>query len=153
MQIRALRPSDMKSLLELDRECFSSPFRYSKSVFKEFLSKKGVMSLVAEDNGQIEGFIIFKKTSAIGHIITIDVKKCYRRTGIGFRLLEEAHNRIAGLGGKQVGIEVWQGNLGGIDFFTGNGYEYVGTIRNYYAKGKNALVMRKHINFRMSPVL
>ena len=142
--------SDLRAFAEIDRACFEPMFRYSEGLFRELLAKSSVFTYVEKEDGAIAGFVVAEKMGnggMRGHIITLDVKHGCRRKGVGAGLLEAAENQLAETGVKEVGVEVWTGNTAGLEFFTKMGYEDVKVTSNYYAKGYDAWVGRKHTNF------
>jgi ribosomal protein S18 acetylase RimI-like enzyme len=159
--IREGKESDLPDMHRIDRECFDPQFSYTRKIFKGLLLSSDVFTLVAEEpdsdagivkpeseQGKIVGFIIgarnrIIKHGSVGSIVTLDVRPENRRAKIGTRLLREAEKHLNTLGVKQINLEVWEKNTGAIKFYTDNGYEYLGSIPDYYAKYKNALIMRK----------
>src|SRR5215212_9445477 len=87
-RIREYKPSDFNRLYEIDHEAFTKEIAYSHLELQFYIRSRKCRTLVAEDEGEIVGFVIgCSEPKKLGHIITIDVMPHRQRQRIGSRLL------------------------------------------------------------------
>src|ERR1700758_3842262 len=86
--IRDYRPADFETLWEIDQQCFARGISYSRRELAFYVRRKRGLTLVAELEGKILGFVVVEyDRHAQGHVITIDVLPEARRSGLGSRLM------------------------------------------------------------------
>ncbi len=146
LSLRDYRPADFKALWELDQLCFAPAIAYSQAELSHFLKSPGAFTLVAEEDGVLQGFILTHAHPRHGHIITIDVRAYQRRTGLGSRLLEAAEGRLRSLEKPAVLLEVAVDNLPAITFYKRHGFAVIKTIPRYYSNGLDALALAKTLS-------
>jgi L-amino acid N-acyltransferase YncA len=92
-ELRKYRPGDFDRLLEIDEACFVAGVAYSPDEMRYFLAQSSALTLVATENGKIQGFIIadrFRQRRGarfMGRVITIDVAPRSQHSGLGTLLL------------------------------------------------------------------
>lgn len=138
--IRPSIPSDLKSILKIEREAFpKSP--YDWFTFIQLYSLYPETFLVYVDfisdqqEGPVLGYIIFAPD---GHIISIAVHPQQRRKGIGKKLLQRV---IESPHVKKIWAEVRRSNKGAQAFYSRVGFEIVRTVPNYYGN-EDALIIQ-----------
>ena len=112
---------------------------------KVYLRAEGSYCLLAESAGNVAGFILAELAPDEGHIITLDVLEDYRRQGIGSLLLSAAENEAASRGGKRMVLETATTNKAAIALWGKHDYRQVGTIEDYYGRGRDAFRMGKEL--------
>lgn len=144
--IREFRPADFEDLYRIDSACFEREISYSRRELNHYISQRGSLTLVAEDQGKPIGFIIVRREAGrCGHVITIDILPEHRRQGIGSRLMAEAESWLARRGARAVYLETAADNLAAIDFYRKLGYLEAGRISGYYQGRRDALRMAKQL--------
>lgn len=154
--VREYEPADFETLWRIDQECFVSGIAYSRRELMTYIARKSSFTLVAQragDSGRIlhsvdglGGFITGDTgRSGRGHIITIDVMKASQRNGVGSLLLHAAEERMRVAGCVEVGLETAVDNVGALAFYKRHGYFLVRTVRQYYASGVDAFVLKKDL--------
>ncbi len=109
------------------------------------------ISLVAEGqiSAEILGFVIVHLEHATrdtaAYVVTLDVRPCYGRSGLGTKLLTSAELLAATAGAALMSLNVYTGNLGAINFYEANGYSQSEQIRNFYKTGQNAFLYVKDL--------
>jgi ribosomal-protein-alanine N-acetyltransferase len=153
--IRDFRPSDFDTLWRIDQECFPAGISYSRRELKFYIERSGSFTIVAVSatesragelgsDRSIAGFLVAERGGRhVGHIITIDVVKEFRRLSVGSQLLESAEDRLRSLGCQAVGLETAVDNLSALSFYKNRGYSVVRTWPRYYSNGVDALLLRK----------
>jgi len=145
--VRDFRADDFETLWRIDQECFPPGISYSRQELKLYIRRRGTLTIVADSEGEIAGFIV-AHNGPTGHVITIDVVGKARRSGVGSLLLEAAETRLQAAGSRSVGLETAVDNVGALSFYKRHGYSVVGTCSRYYSNGVDALVMRKELPVR-----
>jgi [ribosomal protein S18]-alanine N-acetyltransferase len=146
MIIRPFQASDLPTLSEIDRRCFSPGIAYSKEELESFISHRSSSTWVAEADGEIAGFLVAsRQPPRVGHIITIDVDDAWRRRGVGSSLMDaaEAWALKARLG--LMYLETAEDNLAAQEFYEARGYRKVDKVDRYYSNSLAAWVMVKRL--------
>ena len=120
--------------------------------FLELHRKYPETFIVAEDNGEVVGYIMCRIESGLsnfgfgglikkGHIVSVAVLPEFRRKGIGEALVKEALKGMRVYSAKQCFLEVRVTNEPAISAYKKLGFQTARTIRGYYADGEDAYVM------------
>jgi ribosomal-protein-alanine N-acetyltransferase len=144
--IRDFHPDEFEALWRMDQECFPPGIAYSKPELRAYMRHRGAFTLVATEDqtGDVQGFIV-AHAGIKGHVVTIDVLKVARRTGVGSMLLGSAEDRLKRGGSKAVGLETAVDNTEALKFYKRHGYSVFRTWPHYYSNGVDALVLRKDL--------
>jgi len=130
--IRRFKWTDLDTIMEIEKEAFpKSP--YSRFTFSYYASAYRNNFLVYVVENKPVAYIIFYSD---GHIISIAVKKAYRRRGIGTGLVDEVLKRTGGY----AMVEVRASNEVAKKFYRRLGFSLYTIIPNYYG---DALVMTR----------
>jgi len=142
--IRDFQPEDFETLWRIDQECFPPGISYSRPELKAYMRHRGSFTLVAaeSESGKPCGFLVAHNGST-GHIVTIDVVKPLRRSGVGSQLLEQAEGRLRTLGSQAISLETAVDNAAALSFYKRHGYSVIRTWPRYYSNGVDALVLKK----------
>jgi ribosomal-protein-alanine N-acetyltransferase len=173
--IRDFQPADFDLLWRIDQECFAPGISYSRAELRAYMRRRGSFTLVAttlvvtgeaspkmagadtgkgekhspaiaSTQGVIGGFIVAEADNrALGHIVTIDVVKSARRSGVGTLLLRAAEDRLRAAHCDSVELETAVDNLSALSFYKRHGYSVVGMFPRYYSNGVDALVLEKDL--------
>lgn len=154
ISVATLRPYDQEDfdrLLEIDQSCFVEGIAYTEQEICDFLAMPGASALVAEDQGQILGFIIAdrfrpRRTSPyMGRIITIDVLPGAQGSGLGTLLMAGAEAQLKQGECDLVCLEVAVDNPRAIRFYKKHGYTVLKTLPRYYLDSIDGLLMVKKL--------
>ena len=173
--IRDFQPADFDLLWRIDQECFSPGISYSRAELRAYMRRRGSFTLVAttlvatgdaspmmadadtgkgeksssamlSSRGGVGGFIVAEADNrGSGHIVTIDVVKTARRSGVGSLLLRAAEDRLGAAHCGSVELETAVDNLSALSFYKRHGYTVVRTFPRYYSNGVDALVLEKDL--------
>jgi len=149
--LRNYRPADLKTLWQIDQQCFEPGISYSAQEMRIYLSQPGAFAVVAEiaDSSEIAGFLIGQVISGsravkpFGYVITIDVLTTAQRTGLGSLLLEASEQRMRQEGCCKIVLEVAVDNAPALAFYKRHGFQTVATHAGYYSNGTDAFEMEK----------
>ena len=137
--IREYRVKDFRDIMEIDKEAFSprNPV-YDVYIYVTY----GSDLLVADIGGKVVGYVavmdIDRETSKI---VSLAVKKEFRRKGIGYKLLSTDIERCKERGKKKVMLEVRISNYPAQNLYKKIGFKIVDIIPNYYQDGEDAYLM------------
>lgn len=138
--IRQMNREDASSLASLDKLCFSVP--WSEKSFCEEAENEKAVYYVAEDNGEIIGYIGFWNIIDEGHITNIAVHPDYRRRKIASALLEMAARTAIKNKLVLLTLEVRNSNTAAQGLYKSFGFSEVGKRRGYYREPvEDAVIM------------
>jgi ribosomal protein S18 acetylase RimI-like enzyme len=142
--IREYKPSDFDRLYEIDHQAFTEEIAYSHLELQYYVSSPHCLTLVAEDQGEIVGFVTgWSEQRELGHIISIDVLPHRQRQRIGSRLLQEIEGWLWQRGAEAIYLETPVDDTGAQGFYDRHGYFVLDRIEGYYSDTLDALVMMK----------
>lgn len=138
--------ADFDALWQLDQECFPPELAYSRTELAGYMRRQSSLTLVAEREGRIAGYIVAERGGrAVGHIITLDVRAQARRSGLGSKLMAAAEERLRAMDCASVLLEVAVSNAAAIAFYHRQGYATLATIPKYYNDKTDALLLGKKL--------
>lgn len=143
----ALLPATLEQLEDLvflERCCFSVP--WSRDAFRSALDSPPVFFLLAYQEENPVGYIGVQRLLEEGDILSFAVHPDYRRRGYGKILLQAALCQLAQEKVERVFLEVRQSNLPAQAAYAAEGFEPIGTRKNYYeSPTEDAVLMRKEL--------
>ena len=144
MHLRAFCPDDLETLYQIDQACFAPGISYPREELSRFISQRGGRTWVAEESGEIAGFLIAERQAQkVAHIVTIDVVDRWRRRRVGTLLMDAAELWAREQELLLVYLETAENNTAAQAFYEARGYRKVDSVANYYSDGTSAWVMLK----------
>jgi [ribosomal protein S18]-alanine N-acetyltransferase len=156
--VRDYEPADFETLWQIDQACFAPGIAYSRRELMTYMARKTAFTLIAQiqmktgeartlhSRDGMGGFLTADAgRTRKGHIITIDVLEGARRSGVGSLLLRAAEQRLRKQGCEEVSLETAVDNVGALAFYKRHQYFLVRTVRQYYATGVDAFVLKKDL--------
>jgi ribosomal-protein-alanine N-acetyltransferase len=137
--------------MKINERCL--PENYSTYFYRDLFQRYPEAFLVAEVNGQIQGYIMcriergFSKfgglmPTKLSHIVSIAVMQGYRRHGVASSLISEDMKRSADIyGTSEMYLEVRITNDAAILLYEKLGFKKVKRNYGYYMDGEDAWVM------------
>ncbi len=143
--IREMTADDIPAVMEIERECFPSP--WSRNMFLCQLALDGAaVNLVLQSRGKVRGYLTAWFGYGEIHILSIAVTASVRGKGGAGELLFKAVERGREAGCERVVLEVRVGNDRARRFYEKHGFIRVGRRTGYYAEtGEDALLYEKRI--------
>ena len=143
MLIREWLAEDNQGVTELEQECFL--FSWNYEMVKETQSQSSFLGFVAEDNGQLIGYVgaIFCFNQA--DIALVAVKPELRRQGIAQMLINRLIEGLLIKNVDELFLEVRVSNTPARALYKKMGFEEVGIRKKYYEDTEDAIVMLKEI--------
>ncbi|MGD8602973.1 MAG: GNAT family N-acetyltransferase [Anaerolineales bacterium] len=149
MQIRPATPSDAQALAAFGARTFEIAFgpyntsqdlrdylesHYSTEIQREEISNPGIVTLLAEEGGELVGFVQLRLDSgqaSVSSHVPLELWRIYvepDRMGDGLAqvLMEAAKNRAQRHGATALWLSVWQENPRAIAFYQKEGFRIVG---------------------------
>lgn len=144
MNLRLAAPADIAALAALHRTGFSEA--WSVQSLMDLLESPGAFAVLAEANGDPQGFVLVREAAGEAEILTIAVQPEQRRHGLGRRLLAAAARRAAEMGATTLFLEVAVDNQAALALYYSLGFVEVGRRKAYYARpsapAANALILK-----------
>lgn len=137
--IRPFEFDDSRELLEIEEAIFNEP---NPLLYAMIESRPMEGFLVAEEDGEIVGYLLGTLLMDEARILLIAVKDKHRRRGIGSRLANEYIESVRGRA-SMIRLEVRTSNLAAQTFYFKLGFRFIGMVNNYYRNGDNAYIMVK----------
>jgi len=150
--LRPFTTNDRARVLEIEVASFPEP--WPPSFFNYIQGKAPELFIVAEDGGEIVGYVIgelreimfsgVSHRSKVGHILNIAVDEGWRKRGIGTLLMEEIEGRFGRMDATRVTLEVRESNATARSFYLGRGFVEIGRVKAYYPD-EDAIIMSKSL--------
>jgi len=160
LSLRQFRAEDRARVAEIEAASFPDP--WPDSFFKYIWGKAPDLFIVAEEGGEILGYVVgelreimfsgLSHRSKMGHILNIAVDVSRREGGVGTRLMTEIEGRFREGGASQVTLEVRESNSSARSFYQGLGFAEIGRVRAYYPD-EDAIIMGKALEDRQTDPL
>lgn len=150
MQIvtRKAEINDLERLYKIELECFDHE-AFTKAQLAFFLKTPRFISLVAEVDGELVGFIIgsieYYGNEKFGHIYSVDVSPKYRRRGVASKLLDEVERILVKNGAETCYLEVRTDNVSALSLYKKRDYVIMEALKNYYETGVNGFRLKKRL--------
>jgi len=146
-EIREATLTDLEEIYEIEIECFArNAFTYSQLEY--CLRSPSFVKLIASVNDETAGFIIGLLEGSgervVGHVYTLDVKRKFRRMGVGSALLEALEKIFISKGAKKCCLEVRLDNTAAKRLYLKHGYKPKKIFKDYYGPGLDALRLEKN---------
>ena len=142
-RVRPAAPEDLDQIAAAETVCFTDP--WSRSNLASLFDNDTVVGLVAESTGAVSrlaGYVFARAIVGEGEILNIAVLPRFRGRGVAARLLDETLSRLAGLGAREVFLEVRESNEAAKRLYFRRGFRPVGLRADYYRKPReHALVL------------
>jgi len=114
------------------------------------LQDSNSVSLIAQINGEIVGFIIgliqHIRGMKTGHIYTIDIAIKHRRRGVGIKLLKELEQIFTKKGVKVCFLEARLNNVAALELYKKQGYTEIERLEDYYFEGAHGVRLQKKLS-------
>ena len=132
----------VKAVAELEKICFSDP--WSENSVASELKNKLALWLVAEEEGQVAGYIGSQTCGDESDVMNVAVHPDFRRRGIAEALVKSLTEELKKIESRCLALEVRVSNVPAIALYEKLGFEEIGRRKNYYRNPReDALIMRK----------
>jgi len=128
---------DLDEVYKIELECFGRE-AYPRFIFNYLLSNPNSIFLKALKENQVAGFIAGVCRSDTCNIYTLNVKKGFRRKGIGSILLETFEREVLRRNVRKIILQVEVTNIAALNLYLKNGYQISRLLKNYYGWRRDA---------------
>ncbi|WP_456369578.1 ribosomal protein S18-alanine N-acetyltransferase [Geoglobus sp.] len=136
--IRPFEPRDSSDIIRIDAESFKTQNpTYDLFVYLAY----GSEIIVADIGAMVVGYAVLVYRESEAKIMSIAVKKEFRRRGIGKMLLREAIKKAKERGARRLLLEVRVSNVAAQQLYKKFGFRVVGVLESYYSDGESAYLM------------
>ena len=142
MIIRRAKIEDVEEIFLIRN---STDERIEKSSILDEIINPNYLVLVAEENGEIAGFLSVIKNYDCADVMMIATGLSYRRNGVATKLLSEAIEMLKNLGVNRLLLEVNETNIGAIELYKKLGFKQISIRKKYYKGQFDALIMERFI--------
>jgi len=143
--VRVADKQDVTAAVELEKACFSPSVSLKKRQLQYLQQRRSAVFLVAEQGGAVvgEGIALLRqhKTGLSGRIYSLAVESQCRGQKIGDRLLSAMLEALIARGARRVYLEVAPNNERAVRLYERHGFRRIGTLPDYYGKGKDGTHM------------
>ncbi len=148
--LREYVDGDLDKIVRLDERCFDEEFRFDRRSMKAYAEARNAVSLIAERDGEIVGFVIVHIDQVAagwrGYVVTLDVAAEYRRRGLAGQMMQAVEMLAEAAGALRMELHVFTENEAAIRFYERIGYERIARRRRFYgAEGLDAYEYRKEL--------
>lgn len=141
--IRKAAAEDVPKIAEIEKASIPQP--WSEAAFADALTQENAVTLVAETDGEIAGFITGVFLFDNADIYSVATAEQHRKKGIGGKLLTAFFDTLP-TEVETVGLEVRESNLSAISLYEKHGFERVGLRKNFYEQPReNAVLYTKRL--------
>jgi ribosomal-protein-alanine N-acetyltransferase len=153
--IRGFRLDNLNRVMDINVECL--PENYSSFFYRDLYRRFPKVFVVAEVNGDIQGYIMCRierglsklrgiRPTKLCHVVSIAVREPYRRRGIASSLIKKAmKNSMEEYNASECFLEVRIGNEAALKLYEKLGFKKVKRNYGYYLDGEDAWVMAAYI--------
>jgi ribosomal-protein-alanine N-acetyltransferase len=144
--IRSMQANDLKEVLVIEEESFSSPWTYNMFYY-ELTQNRYARYFVLEKDKEIIGYLGLWHKGSSFHITNIAIIKKSRRKGYGEKLLKFVEKIAITYKIKKISLEVRKSNYIAQNMYEKYGYKVIKVWKNYYREEKeDALIMEKKLS-------
>ena len=130
LTVRRMTQADCVKAAQLEKEIFTQP--WSEQGFLDAISMEQNIFLVAEDAGEICGYIGMYQALDEGEITNVAVSPEKRNAGIGWKLMQAALETAKEQGISRVVLEVRVSNVSAIHLYEKCGFANCGIRKGFY---------------------
>lgn len=142
MDIREIKPEDIKRVFEIEFSSFNVP--YDPLILNYLYGAHRKTFLVAYENGVI-GYIIGIIDRLEGHIISLAVDENFRRKNVGTLLVKKLLEIFKEERVNKVKLEVRKRNTKAQNLYKKLGFFEAKELPRYYENGEDGILMMKYL--------
>lgn len=121
---------DMPAVLAIEEQSFE--FAWTEDDFIRCLRQRNCIGMVAEQDDQVVGFMIYELHKNRLHVLNFAVAQHMRRQGIGRAMVGKLLSKLSHERRNRIMLEVRETNLDAQLFFKQIGFRAVSVLRDFY---------------------
>jgi [ribosomal protein S18]-alanine N-acetyltransferase len=130
VHIRWMIRRDMPAVLAIESQSFE--FSWTEDDFIRCLRQRNCIGMVAEQDDQVVGFMIYELHKNRLHILNFAVASENRRQGVGKAMVSKLLSKLSHERRNRIMLEVRETNLDAQLFFKQIGFRAVSVLRDFY---------------------
>lgn len=130
VHIRWMIRRDMPAVLAIESQSFE--FSWTEDDFIRCLRQRNCIGMVAEQDDQVVGFMIYELHKNRLHILNFAVAPGNRRQGVGRAMVSKLLSKLSHERRNRIMLEVRETNLDAQLFFKQIGFRAVSVLRDFY---------------------
>ena len=130
VHIRWMIRRDMLEILEIEKQSFEFP--WCEEDFIRCLRQRNCIGMVAEQDDQVVGFMIYELHKNRLHILNFAVHPDHRRQGVGHAMVSKLLGKLSHERRNRIMLEVRETNLDAQLFFKSIGFRAISVLRDFY---------------------
>ncbi|MFV0405773.1 MAG: GNAT family N-acetyltransferase [Propioniciclava sp.] len=131
---------DLDAVERLERAGFGDR-RWSRASWAEAVASVRTEVLVARQEAVAQGVIVLSVAGDVADLDRIIVGADHRGAGVARRLLVAGSRAARKRGARRILLEVAETNQAALKLYRAAGFGQIGTRRDYYGPGQDALIM------------
>jgi len=145
--MRWAKPIDIPAFTEIEELCFAYP--WSAAEFKAHMKFRGCVSMAAEVDGKVIGYLIYQLSPSRISICNLAVAPEFQRHGYGRQMIEWLKRKLTGRTGRRlVTADLRERNVCGCIFFRAVGFRCVNIFHGFYDETDESAY---HFHFKVKP--
>jgi [ribosomal protein S18]-alanine N-acetyltransferase len=144
MIFRPMLEADLEKVVEIEKASMPSP--WSKELFEEELKRKLAHYFVAEEEGEVAGYMGYWEAPDEAHLINLAIGPKFRQKGLGSAMIDYCLKFAARRGARLATLEVRSGNEAAKRLYEKSGFRIVAIRKKYYSDNlEDAVIMLKDL--------
>jgi [ribosomal protein S18]-alanine N-acetyltransferase len=144
LEIRSFEAFEMERILEIENASFGAE-AYDRKLFAKYYRSPGVLFLVAEEGGEIWGYLLASVRGRKAELVSVAVHPAARGKGIASALLRRALRKFPAGGLDRFNLMVRLDNLAAQSLYAKFGFTRIRRVREYYEDGSDGLLMTRQL--------
>ncbi len=138
---RDMLVEDLPAVVAIERASFPNP--WTGALFLQELDVAFSRTIVAHrPDGSVAGYLCRWLVADEVHVLNVAVHPRWRGQGLGAALMDAVVREARASGVAAVTLEVRRSNVAARRLYESLAFEQVGSRRNYYGRGEDALILR-----------
>ena len=143
---------DMPAVLAIEDQCFE--FSWTEDDFIRCLRQRNCIGMVAEQDDQVVGFMIYELHKNRLHVLNFAVSQSVRRQGVGRAMVGKLLSKLSHERRNRIMLEIRETNLDAQLFFKQIGFRAVSVLRDFYDDSdEDAYLMQYYCEEEPAPVV
>lgn len=138
--LRPMADSDLPEVVRIEQQCYPDAWPEEEFIF--YLEHRRATCLVADQSGEIAGFIIFVKQWRRLYITDVAVAPSHRRQGLASLMVQHVIDELSRRSLRRIILEVRKSNAAAQSCYRQLGFREGGVKPGYYPdNGEDAVIM------------
>ena len=130
VHIRWMIRRDMAEVFRIENQIFEFP--WSEDDFIRCLRQRNCISMIAEYQEKIVGFMIYELHRNRLHILNFAIAPEFRRMSVGRQMIEKLIGKLSHQRRSRILLEVRETNLAALIFFRELGFRAISVLKDFY---------------------